>query len=155
MRVRRHSKILELINNEQIHTQSELADRLNELGFNVTQATVSRDIRQLHLTKISANSNKSYYSIASDIDLVKKEKYIRVLRDGFYSADLAMNIVVIKTVEGMAMAVAAALDHIDIKEIVGCLAGDDTLFCATKSPEDAIVVINKIDTMLKSGRNNA
>ena len=149
MNNRRHKKILEIINNEKIETQEALAKKLLEEGFNVTQATVSRDIRKLNLTKISTNYSKNYYAVLNDIDLEKMEKYIKVLKHGFVSIDIAMNMVVVKTLEGMAMSVAAALDNLNLKEISGSLAGDNTIFIATKSEEDALAVTTKIESTIK------
>ena len=77
------------------------------------------------------------------------EKYIRVLRDGYVSMDMAQNILVIKTVAGMAMAVAAALDAIHFQEVVGCIAGDDTIMCAVRSVDDTIIVMEKIKKMVE------
>ena len=130
MKVSRHAKIIELINQYDIETQEELADRLNQSGFKVTQATVSRDIRDLKLTKMSVDGGKQKYVIIKPEDGGMTEKYMRVLRDGYVSMDMAQNILVIKTVSGMAMAVAAAIDAMQWKEVVGCIAGDDTIMCA-------------------------
>ena len=110
MKVSRHAKIIELISQYDIETQEELAEYLNNAGFKVTQATVSRDIRDLKLTKLSVNGGRQKYIVHRQEDDGMNEKYIRVLRDGFVSMDMAQNILVIKTVAGMAMAVAAAVD---------------------------------------------
>ena len=127
MKVNRHAKIIELINQYQIETQEELADYLNQEGFKVTQATVSRDIRDLKLTKIPAEDGKQRYAVHQSTEQGMGEKYIRVLRDGFVSMDMAQNILVIKTVAGMAMAVCAAIDAMKWNEVVGSIAGDDTI----------------------------
>ena len=133
MKVERHSKIVELIGKYEIETQEELAERLNEAGFNVTQATVSRDIRELKLTKMQSESGRQRYMVLESPRGTSAIKYIRILKDGYMSMDMAQNILVIKTVSGMAMAVAAALDAIQFHEIVGCIAGDDTIMCAIRS----------------------
>lgn len=148
MKLKRHSKIIELIEKHEVETQEELADRLNQEGFNVTQATVSRDIRELKLTKISGNDGKQRYVILKQPDALLSDKYIRILRNGFLSMDMAQNILVIKTVSGMAMAVAAAIDAIHFSEIVGCIAGDDTLMCAVRTVEDTAAVMDKIRKLL-------
>ena len=127
MKVERHSKIVELIGKYEIETQEELAERLNEAGFNVTQATVSRDIRELKLTKMQSESGRQRYMVLESPRGTSAIKYIRILKDGYMSMDMAQNILVIKTVSGMAMAVAAALDAIQFHEIVGCIAGDLSL----------------------------
>ena len=124
MKIERHSKIVELIGKYDIETQEELAEKLNEAGFKVTQATVSRDIRELKLTKVAVDGGHQKYVVLHKADSGLNDKYIRILRDGFVSMDMAQNILVIKTVSGMAMAVAAALDALHFHEIVGCIAGD-------------------------------
>ena len=148
MKVNRHAKIIELINKYQIETQEELASYLNQEGFKVTQATVSRDIRDLKLTKVPAGEGKQRYAPHQSGDSEMGEKYIRVLRDGFVSMDMAQNILVIKTVSGMAMAVCAAIDAMDWKEVVGSIAGDDTIMCAIRSVEDTIKVMDKISKII-------
>lgn len=149
MKLERHSKIVELIGKYEIETQDELAERLKQEGFRVTQATVSRDIRELKLTKIQSESGKQYYVVMqSQGDF--SDKYIRILRDGYLSMDMAQNILVIKTVSGMAMAVAAALDAIKFYEIVGCIAGDDTIMCAVRSVDDTILVMDKLKKLISS-----
>lgn len=149
MKVNRHAKIVELINKYQIETQEELADYLNQNGFRVTQATVSRDIRDLKLTKVPADNGRQKYAVLQTGQNDLGEKYIRILNDGFFSMDMAQNILVIKTVSGMAMAVAAALDAMKWNEIVGCIAGDDTIMCAVRSVDDTIILMEKIRKLLK------
>ena len=144
MKVSRHAKIIELINQYDIETQEELAERLNQAGFRVTQATVSRDIRDMKLMKMSVDGKRQKYVILKSEEEGISEKYIRVLRDGYISMDMAKNILVIKTVSGMAMAVAAALDAMKWKEVVGCIAGDDTIMCAVRSVEETMAVMEKI-----------
>lgn len=122
MKTKRQRKIIELITNYDIETQEELAAKLVENGFNVTQATISRDIRELNLTKIATKGGKQKYAVQSSSDIVSNSKYMRVLNDGIITMDTAGNILVVKTVSGMAMAVAAALDAMQIKEILGCIA---------------------------------
>lgn len=149
MKSNRHAKIIELINENAIGTQEELAEKLNSLGFKVTQATVSRDIRDLKLTKVSTDDGKQKYAlITHGKDSGISEKYMRVLKDGYVSMDNAMNILVIKTVAGMAMAVAAAVDAMEWKEVVGCIAGDDTIMCAIRSIEDTEVIMGKIHNIV-------
>jgi transcriptional regulator of arginine metabolism len=148
MKKERHEKILELVKNYNIETQEELADRLNEAGFLVTQATVSRDIRQLKLSKVPFQGSRQRYAQMAHNEQHMGDKYVRVLKDGFISMDMAQNILVIKTVAGMAMAVAAALDALKFHEIVGCIAGDDTIMCAVRSVEDTITVMDKIRDIL-------
>lgn len=147
MKVERHSKIVELIGKYEIETQEELADYLNIEGYQVTQATVSRDIRELKLTKVQSESGKQRYVVLQTQGAFS-EKHIRILRDGYLSMDMAQNILVIKTSPGMAMAAAAALDAIHFYEIVGCIAGDDTIMCAVRSVDDTILVMDKIRKLI-------
>ena len=149
MKLERHSKIIELIGQYAIETQEELAERLNEAGFSVTQATVSRDIRELKLTKMMVDGRQRYVVVYNEAGRLG-EKYIGILREGFVSMDMAQNILVIKTVSGMAMAVAAALDSLRWSEVVGCIAGDDTIFCAIRTVDDTLLVMEKLKKMLKS-----
>lgn len=144
MKVNRHAKIVELVNKYNIETQEELADRLKEEGFQITQATVSRDIRDLKLTKVATDDGRQKYVVLKATENALREKYIRIMKDGFVSMDMAMNILVIKTVSGMAMAVGAAIDEMQWHEVVGCIAGDDTVMCAVRTIEDTSVVMDKI-----------
>ena len=148
MKRERHAKIIELIGRYAIETQEELADKLNESGFRVTQATVSRDIRELKLTKLTVDGRQRYVLIQGHNGHMG-EKYIGILRQGFLSMDMAQNILVIKTVAGMAMAVGAALDAMHWREIVGCIAGDDTIFCAVRSVDETFVVMEKLQKLLQ------
>jgi len=149
MKKSRHQKIKELVEEYEIETQEELADKLREAGYTVTQATVSRDIRELKLSKISTGDGKQKYTVLLHNDHYLSDKYIRVLKDGFVSMDMAQNILVVKTVSGMAMAVAAAIDAMKMKEIVGSIAGDDTIMMAIRSIEDTQVVMGKIRNVLE------
>ena len=149
MKGNRHQKIVELVDNYEIETQEELADRLRQEGFQVTQATVSRDIRSLKLSKVSYGSGRQKYVALKQDDTRLSAKYIRVLKDGFISMDKAQNILVIKTVSGMAMAVAAAIDAMELEEVVGSIAGDDTIMAAVRTTEDTDIVMKKISEMIK------
>lgn len=150
MKEKRHEKIIELIEQYDIETQDELADRLRAAGFQVTQATVSRDIRKLKLSKVPGRNGRQKYALLTGQNHQMSEKYVGILREAFVSMDAAQNILVIKTVSGMAMAVAAALDAIHFHEIVGCIAGDDTIMCAIRSVDDTIIVMEKIKKMVEA-----
>ncbi|WP_035769134.1 arginine repressor [Butyrivibrio sp. NC2002] len=147
MKKNRQEKIIEIIQNNVIETQEQIADMLNAEGFSVTQATVSRDIRQLRLTKRSTPDGKNKYVYIQD-DMGMNDKYADVLRAGFVSMDQAQNILVIRTVSGMAMAVAAALDAMDFEEVVGCIAGDDTIMAAIRTNGDVPLVMERIKQIL-------
>ena len=147
MKLERHSKIVELIGKYEIETQEELAERLKQAGYKVTQATVSRDIRELKLTKIQSENGRQRYVVMQN-QTAFSDKYIRILKDGYVSMDMAQNILVIKTVSGMAMAVAAALDALKFSEVVGCIAGDDTIMVAVRTVEDTQILMDKIHLMI-------
>ena len=144
MKIARHAKIIDLISRNDVETQEELADLLTGEGFRVTQATVSRDIRELKLTKISLNDGRQKYAVMQASRGNMNEKYLRILKDGFLSMDMAQNILVVKTVSGMAMAVAASIDAMQWPEVAGCIAGDDTIMCANRSVDDTLLVMEKI-----------
>lgn len=144
MKVNRHVKIVELVNKYCIETQEDLTEYLKQEGFQVTQATVSRDIRDLKLTKVTTDDGHQKYVVLKATENALRDKYVRILKDGFVSMDMAMNILVIKTVSGMAMAVAAAIDEMQWHEVVGCIAGDDTIMCAIRTNEDTVIVMDKI-----------
>ena len=149
VKVARHEKIIELIHQYDIDTQEELASRLNEAGFKVTQATVSRDIRALKLTKVAGKDGKSRYAIINNESGSLGAKYTRVLEDTLLSIDVGQNIIVIKTVSGMAMGVAAALDALKWPEILGCIAGDDTIMCAAKNADMALGAAEKLRSFVR------
>ena len=148
MKTKRQAKMLELIQKNDIETQEELSDYLEKEGFQVTQATVSRDIRELKLTKVAMSNGRQKYVALQETGEDMSRKYKRVFHDGFVSMDVAQNILVIKTVSGMAMAVAAAIDAMHMYEILGCIAGDDTIMCACKSSELAEGVMEKLGSIL-------
>lgn len=144
MKTNRQSKIIEIIQKNDVETQEELSVFLEQEGFRVTQATVSRDIRELKLTKIPTSSGKQKYAVIGDSGEAMAQKYERVLREAFISVDMAQNILVIKTVAGMANAVCAAIDAMNMKEIVGSVAGDDTIMCAVRTVDDNLLLMKKI-----------
>ena len=149
MKNKRQNKILELISEREIGTQEELAALLKEAGFRVTQATISRDIRELRITKMPIEKGRQrYVSIQRDDPTdTDRERYKRILKDAIVSMDTAQNILVVRTNAGMAMAVAAAIDGIRFSSIVGSLAGDDTVFLAVKSKEEAEMILRRIETV--------
>ena len=135
MKLERHSKIVELIGKYEIETQEELAERLKQAGYKVT------------LTKVPSENGRQRYVVMQS-QTAFSDKYIRIFKDGYVSMDMAQNILVIKTVSGMAMAVAAALDEIHFHEIVGCIAGDDTVMCAVRSVDDTILLMDKLKKLI-------
>lgn len=149
MKAKRHLKILEIIGNDEIETQEELSSKLRQEGYPVTQATISRDIRELRLTKVSNSSGgQKYIALENDLDEMN-EKYEKIFTNAFVSMDVAENILVLHTVGGMAMAVAAALDSWGKTEILGSTAGDDTIISVARSHEDAVKVMEYLRRLLK------
>ena len=144
MKTNRQSKIIEIIQKNEVETQDELSALLEKDGFRVTQATVSRDIRELKLTKIPTAGGRQKYAVITDAPENLSKKYERVLREGFLSMDMAQNILIIKTVSGMASAVCAAIDAMKMREIVGSIAGYDTIMCAIRTVDDTYAVMKKI-----------
>ncbi len=149
MKKLRQQKIIEIIETCQVETQEDLVERLKKEGFNVTQATVSRDIRELKLSKVSVGEDRQKYVVLKQDDRFLEDRYSRALRDGFSSMDMAQNILVIKTVSGMAMAAAAAIDALKFPEVVGCIAGDDTIMVAVRTVEETKKLMDKIHAMIE------
>ena len=149
MKNARHQQILLLIRQYDIETQEELADLLNRTGFAVTQATVSRDIRQLQLQKVHLENGRQKYVQSAEENIDLSQRYKRVLKDAFVSMDVSENIVVIRTISGMAMAAAAALDSLDWRELIGCIAGDDTIMCVLRTREDGESFLARVNEFLR------
>lgn len=150
MKAERQAKILDLIVKKEIGTQEELTTELERAGFVATQATISRDIREMKLTKVAMSNGKLRYVAYRKTEENMTEKYNRIFCDGFVSMDNAQNILVIKTVSGMAMAVAAALDHMELPEIVGSIAGDDTIMCAVRSVDDTLTIMGRLRKLVEN-----
>jgi len=151
MKLSRHSKILDLISKYNIDTQEELAKRLSEDGYNVTQATVSRDIKDLKLIKVLDDSGIYKYAQSNTKEAAASDKNLNsILVNSVVRVEYALNTVVIKTHSGMAQAVGYVLDSLDIEEILGCVAGDDTILCVTKTEKIAGKLAEKINLMVKS-----
>lgn len=148
MKVKRQEAILELVKKFEIETQEELAEKLNKAGFTVTQATISRDIRELKLTKIQRGVKQAYAALTEN-KFSNSNKYIDILKHSFVSMDMAQNILVIKTASGTAMALATALDSLHWDEIVGTIAGDDTVMCAIRTVEDTKKLMKRLEEILQ------
>ena len=149
MKKNRQEAIIELIQKYPIETQEELLSRLHEMGFQTTQATISRDIRELELTKVPISDGKQAYSLLSRQDKDNR-KYRRILSEAIVSMELAENMLVMKTVSGMAMASAAVLDAMEIHGMVGTIAGDDTIMCVMKDKNIGKTVMTEIEKMMKN-----
>lgn len=153
MKKERQEKIREIIENHRINTQDELIKRLKDSGFSATQATMSRDIKELQLTKISDGDNGYYYVFPFSVKANDLNKLNDSLAELIISVNNAMNIIVIKTHAGMAQAVAIGIDNIKSDEILGCVAGDDTIFVVASTSEVAQYIGAKIKTMIIEARS--
>ena len=149
MKYKRQSKILELIGAFDIYTQDELADKLGRSGFAATQATISRDIKELKLLKIPASNGQYKYATVNHEEDKADVKFFNILNETITAISTAKNLVVVKTYSGMANAAAAAIDAINFPEIIGTIAGDDTIFIAFASDENAEIVAQKLGKMIK------
>lgn len=149
MRKGRQAEIIKIIERQDVETQQELARLLIDAGFDVTQATVSRDIKALKLSKVPTGNGHQKYVLLRNDEKHLSAKYVNVLKEGFVSMDMAQNILVIKTVSGMAMAVAAAVDNLKYPEIVGSIAGDDTIMVAIRTVEDTKSIMKQIMLLLE------
>ena len=148
MKSKRHEKIIELVNKYEIETQEELASLLNQADFRVTQATISRDIRELRLSKVNSHDGKQKYVIMPVKERGLNDKLSKVLKEGYISSMEASNLVVVKTATGMAMAVATALDAMELPGFAGCIAGDDTVMCALHAGADVEMLLNRINKVV-------
>ena len=151
MKANRQKKILEIVNRFHIETQDDLIDRLTGEGFSVTQATISRDIRELQLTKVLTSRGTYRYMAPKREDMVAGLKFNAALVDSIISVESALNLIVIKTYPGLAQAVAAGVDNLRIVEVLGCVAGDDTILVATKSESAAKSISERLHVMMKAG----
>ena len=151
MKTNRQKKILEIINRYPVETQDDLIDRLMVEGFSVTQATVSRDIRELQLSKVLTGKGTYRYVAPKKEELAAGMKFSAALVESILSVEYAQNLVVIKTYPGLAQAVAAGIDHLTIAEVLGCVAGDDTIFVATRNESAAKMICERVQLLMKVG----
>jgi transcriptional regulator of arginine metabolism len=145
----RQEKMLELISKYEIETQDELIERLRECGFEVTQATISRDIRELKISKMTTGKGTYRYVLPKQNTMVPNMKFNSALIDALISIDYACNIIVLKTHAGLANALAVGIDAMHLEEILGCVAGDDTILMVSRSEEAAHRIANRIREMVK------
>lgn len=149
MKYNRHAKILEIIEKNIVETQEELAERLKDLGMDVTQATISRDIKELRLIKVMAEDGRYKYAPISHTESTLNNKLLNVFSESFVSGDYANNIVVIKTLPGMAQACASAVDSLKWPDIIGTIAGDDTIMVVCRAEKTAEGLVDKLNRMVK------
>lgn len=147
MKTTRQNEILQLISDREIETQEELAEALREMGYQVTQATVSRDIRELRLVKVATASGAYRYARPEKQETQVSERLIRILSDSLVSVACAGHLIVVKTLSGSANVAAEALDTLQWSEILGTIAGDNTIFVACRDAREAADVADRIRDM--------
>ena len=150
MKKHRHEKLLELISRYEIETQDELIARLKEIGYDVTQATISRDIRELKISKMTTGKGTYRYVLPKQADPASGVKFSAALIDSITTVEFAQNLVVIKTYPGLASAVAGGIDRMNLDQILGCVAGDDTIMVATRDSECAESFANRLHDLLRN-----
>ena len=149
MKYNRQARILELIESNVIETQEELAEKLKELGVDVTQATVSRDIKELRLIKVMTEDGRYKYATISQSEGSISNRLLNIFSEAFVSSDYANNIVVVKSLPGMAQAVAEAIDSLKWPEVIGTIAGDNTIMIVCRAEKVAEELVNKFNRMAK------
>ena len=149
MKADRQNKILEIVENTSIETQEELIELLSAAGFSVTQATISRDIRELKLTKVLCESGKYKYVVQKDSENDGSHLYNKALSGSIRSVESSLNVIVIKTYPGLASPVAAGIDSLGESDVLGCVAGDDTVLVVIRSRENAPAVCKMIRSLSK------
>ena len=149
MKYTRHAKILEIIENREIETQEELSEELRKLGLNVTQATVSRDIKELRLIKVLSKTGKYKYATLKSQDSVLSDRLIRLFKDSILSLDHSGNILVIRTIPAAAQAAASAIDAANFEGAVGTVAGDDTIFVVVRDADKMEEMKEKFRKLIK------
>lgn len=150
MKVKRHNKILEIIENNNIETQEELIAKLKLAGYDVTQATVSRDIRELKLLKQMSDMGTYKYVVPKNNTSENQHVYSRAIANSIKSVDSSQNDIVIKTYPGMANAVAAGVDSLHEADILGCVAGDDCIIIVTRTTESAVAIAHRITKLINT-----
>jgi transcriptional regulator of arginine metabolism len=149
MKYNRHAKILDIIENYEIETQDELAEKLRESGMDVTQATISRDIKELRLVKVLSPDGRYRYSAMNSDSGNINDRLLVIIKEAYVSCDYANNILVIKTLPGMAQAVAATIDSLGWNDIVGTIAGDDTMMVVCRAEKIAEDLMDKITRIVR------
>ena len=150
LRSARHAKILEIISHKEIETQEELCAELNNLNYVVTQATISRDMRELKLTKVLTSRGTYKYTVNNSRHRANNVKFNNAVVDSIVSVDYAGNNIVLKTYPGMAQAVASSVDALSVESILGCVGGDDTIIIVTRDEESSAEISEKIKELIKA-----
>ncbi len=149
MKISRQAKIIEIIENNLVETQEDLAQALKDIGFTVTQATISRDIKELKLIKVSSNEGIQHYASLKDMSTIYNERVTAVFRESVLTVDYVENNIVLRTLPAMGQAAALAIDGMEWHDIVGTIAGDDTIFVLIRNREAVLDIVSKFKKMMK------
>lgn len=149
MRYSRQNKILDLINTHEVETQEKLVELLNQAGYKVTQATISRDIKDLQLVKTLSSSGRYKYTVSTSADQPVSDRFVKIFRETIQNISSAGNIIVIKTLSGCAAAAAEAIDTSNLPSVVGSIAGDNTIFLLIDEPENIPALLTRFNDMIK------
>lgn len=149
MRYSRQNKILEIINNYEVETQEKLASMLKECGFDVTQATISRDIKELQLIKVLSHTGKYKYALGNSIETPISDRFVKIFKETIRSVAASYNLIIIKTLSGCANAAGEAIDSLNFPHIVGSIAGDNTLMVVVDDLENVPLMVGKFNDLLQ------
>ncbi len=149
MRYSRQNKILDIINSNEVETQDKLVALLKKSGYKVTQATVSRDIKELQLIKTLSPSGKYKYTVGTNNDQPVTERFIKIFKDTILTVSFSGNIIVVKTLTGCANAACEAIDSLNVQNIIGTIAGDSTVFVVVNEPVNVSGIVGRFNELIK------
>lgn len=149
MRHSRQNKILDIINSHEVETQEILVSLLKKSGYKVTQATISRDIKELQLVKTLSSSGKYKYTVGASVDQPISDRYVKIFKETIQTVAYSGNVIVVKTLHGCANAACEAIDNLNLPNVVGSIAGDNTIFLVVSDPENVSALVNRFNEMIK------
>lgn len=149
MRYSRQNKILDIINTQEVETQEKLVSLLKKAGYKVTQATISRDIKELQLIKTLSPSGKYKYTVGTSVEQPISDRFIKIFKETIQTVESSGNIIVVKTLSGCGSAAGEAIDNLNIKGVIGSIAGDNTLFLVVNDPQNVPGIVSKFNEMIK------
>lgn len=149
MRYSRQNKILDIINTHEVETQDKLVSLLRKSGYKVTQATISRDIKELQLIKTLSSTGKYKYTIGVSVDQPISDRFVKIFRETIQTVESSGNIIVVKTLSGCASAAGEAIDSLNFPNVIGSIAGDNTLLLVANDPSNVPALVSKFNEMIK------
>ncbi|MEA4986963.1 MAG: arginine repressor [Anaerovorax sp.] len=149
MRYSRQNKILDIINQHEVETQDKLVELLKEAGYQVTQATISRDIKELQLIKTLSSSGHYKYAVSTNLDHPISDRFVKIFKETIQNISSSGNIILVKTLSGCAPAAAEAVDTLNLPNVIGSIAGDNTFMLVADDPENVPIIIQKFNDMMK------